>query len=82
MKILLVCNTSDSVVNFRRPLIKKFQAEGNTVSVIAFDEERRKTIEDLGVAFFCIRDKNRGINPFKLFSLKKRYLAFDPKSST
>lgn len=75
MKILLICNTSDSVINFRRALIEKLQAEGNAVSVIAFDEHRRNTIEALGVTFFCVRDKNRELNPFKLFSLKKRYLS-------
>ncbi len=75
MKILLICNTSDSVINFRRPLIEKFQAEGNTVSVIAFDEQRRDKIEALGVAFYCVRDRNRALNPLKLFSLKKHYLS-------
>ena len=72
-KILLLCVSSQSVINFRKTLIKKLQAENYSVSVVAFDEDYKKDVQDLGVAFYCIQDKNRGLNPLKILSLKSKY---------
>lgn len=72
-KILLICVTSQNVITFREGFIRALQARGNEVSVIAFDDEYAEEIKGLGVDFFCIKDKNRSINPFKVLSLKSRY---------
>lgn len=72
-KILLLCVSSQSVINFRQTLIKKLQAEQYLVSVVAFDEDYKKEVEDLDVDFYCIQDKNRSLNPLKVLSLKSKY---------
>lgn len=72
-KILLLCASSNSVRNFRQPLIKKLQNEGFRVGVCAFDEDNKKLIEDLGVDFFCIPSYNRSLNPFHLMKQKRNY---------
>lgn len=74
MKILLICNTSGSVVNFRKSLIEKLQSENYEVGAVAFDNENEQTIKERDVEFFCVNDSNRGTNPFKVLSLKKKYL--------
>lgn len=73
MKILLICTTSGSVANFRRTLIEKLQSENYEVGAVAFDGENKQLIEQRGVKFFCVNDSNRGTNPFKVFSLKRKY---------
>ncbi len=72
-KILLLCSTSESVVGFRKTLIKKLQDENYDVSVIAFDAENKEEIEKKNILFYCIEDKNRSVNPLKILSLKKKY---------
>ena len=72
-KIVLLCVTSQSVLTFRKGLIKKLKEENYHVSVVAFDELHRSEVEALGVDFYCIEDKNRSINPLRLFSLKGKY---------
>lgn len=72
-KILLICNTSNSVVLFRKNLVAALQKRGHEVAVIAFDERKRAEIESWGVKFFVVEDKNRSKNPFKLFGLKNKY---------
>lgn len=74
MKILLINNVSHSIVTFRKSLISYFQNQGWEVSAIAFDDECESEIQKLGVKFFSINDKNRSLNPFKVLSLKKKYL--------
>lgn len=74
MKILLICTTSGSVVNFRKFLIEKLKSENFEVGAVAFDNENRQVIEERGVEFFCVNDDNRGTNPFKVLSLKRKYL--------
>lgn len=73
-KILFVCATSKMVLSFRTDLIKKFQANGYSVGVVTFDDECAQKIKDLGVDYFCANDNNRSMNPFKLLSLRKKYL--------
>ncbi len=74
MKILLICTTSWSVANFRKSLTEKLQSENFEVGAVAFDDECRQAIEERGVKFYCVNDSNRGTNPFKVLSLKKKYL--------
>lgn len=74
MKILLICTTSGSVANFRKSLTEKLQSENFEVGAVAFDDENKAIIEERGVKFFCVNDSNRSTNPFKVLSLKKKYL--------
>lgn len=72
-KILLICNTSQSVYNFRMPLIKTLQDAGYSVSVIAFDDKYAIELSSAGIDLYYVNDKNRSTNPFKILTLKKRY---------
>ncbi len=74
MKVLLICNTSGSIVTFRKSLIEKLQSEGCHVCAIAFDDENRDVIESRNIEFYTVPDANRSTNPFKVLSLKKKYL--------
>lgn len=73
IKILLLCPTSNSVKNFRQPLIRKFKSEGYQVGVCVFDEDNREMIEKMGVDFFCIPSRNRSLNPFHFLKQKNSY---------
>lgn len=79
MKILLICNTSGSIINFRKKLIEKLQEKSHTVCAVAFDEEFKEDIENRGVEFYSVNDKNRTVNPLKILTLKKRYLSIIKK---
>ncbi|MBQ8658076.1 MAG: glycosyltransferase family 4 protein [Clostridia bacterium] len=72
-KILLLCVTSQNVITFRAGLIKTLQENGCAVSVVAFDDEYKEEIKALNVDFYCIKEKNRGMNPLKILSLKGKY---------
>lgn len=72
-KILLICGTSQTVLNFRVGLIRALQAEDIEVSVITLDSVFKKEIVALNVDFYCVEDKNRSLNPFKILSLKNKY---------
>ncbi len=74
-KVLLICVSSHNVMGFRKKLIEKLQSEGCEVSVIAFDDQYAEEIRRRGVAFYCLDDSNRGLNPLKVLSLKSRYAA-------
>lgn len=63
---MLIVNKSESVINFRRGLINQLKAKGHCVAVIAQDNERRQDIAGLGVAFYCVEQDNRGMNPFSI----------------
>ena len=65
---------SKMVLPFRTDLIKKFQASGYDVGVVAFDDDCADKIKELGVEFFCTFDNNRSTNPLKIFSLKSKYV--------
>ena len=73
-KILFICATSKMVLHFRVDLIKKYQSEGYKVSVVAFDDDYGQEIRDLGVDFYSVGSNNRSLNPFKVLSLKGKYL--------
>lgn len=72
-KILMICNTSQNIFNFRLPLIKKMQEEGFEVSTITFDKTYEPELKDEGINLYYLEDNNRSLNPFKILTLKKRY---------
>ena len=73
-KIVLLCGLSSYVIHFRMGLIAALQSRGLKVSVVAFDEENAQEIKNAGADFYCLEDSNRGVNVFKVLSLKKRYV--------
>ena len=73
MKILLVCTKSSVLVNFRKKLIEKLQAEGHEVCGLAFDNDNEELLKERGVKLYHFKDANRSLNPFKVLSLKNRY---------
>lgn len=72
-KILLITPTSGQVIGFRAKLIETLQQNGYEVSVLTFDREREQEIESKNIKFYCVEDKNRSLNPFKILSLKNKY---------
>lgn len=74
MKILLICSTSNQIITFRKSLIEKFQSESFEIYTIAFDDEQRDIIESRGIKHFCVSGANRSLNPFKILSLKSKYI--------
>ena len=72
-KIMLICTASNMVLSFRTDLIKKFQSEGYSIAVVAFDNAFEEQIKALGVEFYCANDNNRNTSPLKILSLKKKY---------
>ncbi len=62
---------SGSVINFRKSLIEFLQEKGHSVCVIAHDNLREKDIRDLGADFYCVKQKNRGLNPFAILKYSK-----------
>lgn len=73
-KILIICPASRDIITFRASLIMKFQTEGYEVSAIAFDSEYEKELNGLNVRLIVINDDNRGLNPFKILTLKNKYV--------
>ena len=72
-KVLIITPSSQHIIGFRAGLIKALKSAGNKVSVIAFDGKFKTEAEKHGVNLYCVADKNRGINPFLLLSLKNKY---------
>ncbi len=74
-KIMLICGSSQTVLNFRTGLIAELQRKGFDVAVVALDSEKREEIEQLGVkVFVCGENKNRDISPVSILKLKKNYV--------
>lgn len=78
-KILFVCAASKMVLHFRTDLIKKYQSEGYSVSVVTFDNQYCDEIKGLGVDFYCVGSSNRSLNPFEILSLKNKYVSIMKK---
>lgn len=78
-KVLLICGSSQTVVNFRFGLIKAFQEKGAAVSVVALDCDYESDIEDKGVVFYSVGSKNRSLNPFGMKKLQKQYISIIKK---
>ena len=72
-KILLLCVTSQNIITFRAGFIKTLQEKGYEVTVVAFDDEYQEEIQKLNVAFYCVKEENRGMNPLKILTLKGKY---------
>lgn len=72
-RVLLICVSSQSVINFRKNLILRLKDEGCEVTVVAFDNEHEEAILSLGVDFYSVKDKNRSTNPLNILSLQKKY---------
>lgn len=72
-KVLFLCTTSQTVYNFRLSLIKFLQKNGCDVLVVAFDEDYKALLNEEGVKIYCIAEKNRSLNPFKILSLKNTF---------
>lgn len=68
-RILLVCNESNSTINFRKEFIIYLKTKGYEVFVTSKDSERQEDIEKLGVTFFEIKFDNRSkkISSLKVF---------------
>lgn len=71
MKIFLLTTKSETVLTFRKGLIEELKQRGFRVSVIAHDREREEDIKALGVSFYCVRQNNRGLNPFAILQYQK-----------
>lgn len=71
MKYLFIMTTSANVINFRKSLIRFLQEQGHTITIIAHDNIRERDIRDLGVEFFCVKQDNRGLNPFAILKYKR-----------
>ncbi len=72
-KILLICNDSNSVINFRKELIFALQNANYDVYVIAGDDEREMDINKLGVKFYSANFENRSLNPISFLKTKKYF---------
>ena len=72
-KILLICNESVTVINFRREIIQFLKKEEWDVSVICGDSKYKDKIEQLGVTFYSRTYQNRSINPFQMLSTKNYF---------
>ena len=70
MRVLLITPTSNQIITFRKFLIEKFQSKNIEVFTIAFDNENKALIESRGITHNCVSGTNRGLNPFKILSLK------------
>lgn len=57
-------------MTFRRNLIDHLKENGYDVAVIAQDDDRETEIAQLSVSFHCVKQDNRGLNPFSIL----RYL--------
>ena len=81
-KILLICNDSNTVINFRKELIRFLLEKDFNVYVIAGDRKREEDIKKLGVTFSCIPFSNRSKSIFSsmklVSSFKKEILKIAP----
>lgn len=72
MKVLMICNTSQTIYNFRLPLIRKLKQEGLDVYTVSFDCAYNDLLSKEGIDNIYVKNNNRSINPFKVLSLQKR----------
>ena len=71
-KIVLIVTKSYSVLTFRKDLIHTLKNEGKEVIIIASDNEHEKEIVEMGVKFYYVKQDNRGLNPFSMFTYKNK----------
>lgn len=78
MKIVIIASFSQSLVNFRGPLIKAMLARGNQVICVAPDNIAEPEIRKIGGDFFCLPLSRSGLNPISdLLYLKKLISLFN-----
>lgn len=74
-KILLICNESMNVVNFRSELIKFLISNNYSVDVLCADNERIEEIKQTGANdVHVVPFTHRDTNPFSLIKLKKAFV--------
>lgn len=71
MKYLFIITKSYTIFTFRYRLIKSLQKNGDSVVVIASDDERKDDAIKENIEFYCIKQDNRSINPFAILRYKK-----------
>lgn len=72
-RILLICNESNTVINFRKELILFLLKHDFDVVVIVADNKRTQDIVKLGASVVVVPFDNRSKNPISFLSLKKRF---------
>lgn len=72
MKLIIINPATDSAINFRIPLIREFIGNGWEVVLISGNEERKEVLERENVKFYCVEQKNRGLNPFSMLRYKRK----------
>ena len=81
-KIIIVSNTSWSIIKFRLGLIKELINQGCEVTVVSPLDEYTKDIKLLGCYYKNINIDNKGSNPIKdiilILNLKKIYKSINP----
>ncbi|MHC3994918.1 glycosyltransferase family 4 protein [Thiomicrolovo sp. ZZH C-3] len=65
LTIAIVINTSWNIYNFRRGMLKAFQAEGHRIVCIAPHDEYSEKLEALGFEFYDVMINNKGTNPIE-----------------
>lgn len=71
-KILLICNQSDTVINFRQDLIKMLLKKSFEVQVITSDDSRKNEIENLGITNIVVPYNNRSKSITEYIKTKKK----------
>ncbi len=81
-RIILVGNTSWSMIKFRKALMQTLVREGYDLYVLAPPDDHTHEIEKCGARHIPIEIDNQGANPFKdaklIYRLQKLYKKIDP----
>ena len=72
-KMLLICNDSNTVINFRKEFISFFQNKSYEIFVLAGDSRREDDIKKLGVNFVCVPFSNRDKSVLASIKLIKKF---------
>ena len=72
MKILLFCNLSQNIYNFRVPLINALKDKGYEVETMSLDDAYQDMLAKEGIKNYSMDVKYRSINPFSILAMKKR----------
>lgn len=75
-RLLMVCNTSWGIVNFRMGIIKAFQDKGFKVFVIAPYDDSSSILIENGVVFKSVKIDNKGTSPFKDIQLGFQFFRY------
>ncbi|MDY6024483.1 MAG: glycosyltransferase family 4 protein [Candidatus Borkfalkiaceae bacterium] len=73
-KILIITPNSSHIFGFRKNLIEALRSSGYKVSVLTLDNIEQERIDKEDIEFNYIKDKNRSTNPFKILTLKNKYV--------